>query len=451
MRDAKRSLSRRANIRFVSVMQMPKTKLLETLRHRRAFFGAFFVGFAVAVAACSASAPQDATVDGQGGPQPGSTATTSANGGDPAGAACKSCIQRSECDTGSVCAQFAGDSFCAKACPTGSECSADTSCTSVSGADGNQVEACIPRSDVCGSPVGPSSDGGTGTIDAGGPVVGSVGTTGGTVSRLYFAVIGDTRPPVINDTSAYPTPIITKIYSDLEALSPRPAFAVSTADYLFSTGNGTQAIPQIDLYLTARSKFSNIVFPTMGNHECTGAVTSNCGTGNTDGLTKSYSAFLSKLLAPIGQTKPNYVIDIKAPDSSWTSKLVFVAGNAWSPSDAVWLDSVLSQPTTYTFIVRHEPKAASNAPGCKASEAIMAKHPYTLAIVGHTHTYGKTGPRQVTIGNGGAPLTGGASYGFGLLQQRADGAIQVDMVDYATGKTDTGFRFALHADGSPAP
>ena len=424
---------------------MSNAKLLETLRHRRAFFGAFAVGFGVAVAACSASAPQNGD-----GPAPGGT-TTLPDGGDPA-SSCKSCLQDSDCETGSVCGQFGGDSFCAKACATGTECSADTSCTSVSGADGTQTKACIPRADVCGAAVGPGGgDGGGAPLDGGGPVVGSIGASGGNISRLYFAVIGDTRPPVINDTKAYPTQVITKIYSDLEALSPRPAFAVSTGDYLFSTGNGTQAAPQLDLYLGARSKFSNIVFPTMGNHECTGAVTSNCGTGNNDGLTKNYTAFLSKLLAPIGQTNPNYVIDIAAPDNSWTSKFVFVAGNAWSSSDATWLETTLSKPTTYTFIVRHEPKAASNAPGCKGSEAIMAKHPYTLAIVGHTHTYGKTGPRQVTIGNGGAPLTGGATYGFGVIQQRADGAIQVDMIDSATGHADTGFRFALHPDGSPAP
>jgi hypothetical protein len=81
----------------------------------------------------------------------------------------------------------------------------------------------------------------------------------------------------------------------------------------------------------------------------------------------------------------------------------------------------------------------------------MAQFPYTLAIVGHTHTYAKTGPRQVTMGNGGAPLTGGSTYGFGLISQRADDAIQVDMIDYQTGKADLGFRFALKADGSPAP
>jgi hypothetical protein len=350
--------------------------------------------------------------------------------------------------------QFAGDAFCAKSCAAPANCSTDATCTSVAGTDGKATHACIPNGDVCGvSPSTGSGDGGGGAgfaIDAGGPVVGAVGNAGGSLSRLYFAVVGDTRPPVINDTSAYPSAVISKIYADIEALSPRPPFAVTTGDYLFSTGNGTQAAPQLDLYLAARKGFSNVVFPAMGNHECTGAVTSNCGSGNKDGLTNNYNAFVAKLLQPIGQTTPNYVIRIDANDKSWTSKLVFVAGNAWSPSDATWLDTALAVPTTYTFIVRHEPKAASNAPGCKASEAIMANHPYTLAIVGHTHTYGRTGTRQVTIGNGGAPLTGGASFGFGLIQQRPDGAIVVDMIDYATGKADSAFHFALHADGSPA-
>ena len=47
-------------------------------------------------------------------------------------------------------------------------------------------------------------------------------------------------------------------------------------------------------------------------------------------------------------------------------------------------------------------------------------------------------------------LSGGAKFGFGLIQQRTDGTIQVDMVDYGPGKADGNFRFALHADGSPA-
>jgi hypothetical protein len=422
------------------------------------FLGAFAVSSVIAGIACSGnpSSSADPTLDPQ----------TSPSGTDPAAASqCKSCVQASECARGDVCAQFGGDSFCAAECTKAADCATGTTCAPLAGTNGASVKACVPDGDLCGAAMpgtGGSSGGGSGgggssggsggvPVDAGGPVVGSIGASGGSISRLYFAVVGDTRPPVINDTKAYPSAVITKIYSDLEALSPRPPFAVTTGDYLFSTGNGTQAAPQLDMYLQARQAFSNVVFPALGNHECTGAVTSNCGTGNKDGLTANYTAFLSKLLAPIGQTSPNYVINVDATDKSWTSKLVFVAGNAWSPSDAAWLETTLSVPTTYTFIVRHEPKAASTAPGCKASEAIMANHPYTLAIVGHTHTYGRTGPRQVTIGNGGAPLTGGANFGFGLIQQRADGAIEVNMVDYVTGKADAGFGFALHADGSAAP
>jgi hypothetical protein len=101
--------------------------------------------------------------------------------------------------------------------------------------------------------------------------------------------------------------------------------------------------------------------------------------------------------------------------------------------------------------VRHESASANQAPGVDPSEQIMAQHPYTLAIVGHTHTYEHSGPKEIIVGNGGAPLTGGKNYGFAILSQRTtDGAIVVDMVDYSTGKSDSSFHFAVKADGSPA-
>jgi hypothetical protein len=77
-------------------------------------------------------------------------------------------------------------------------------------------------------------------------------------------------------------------------------------------------------------------------------------------------------------------------------------------------------------------------------------HPYTLAIVGHTHSYERSGPREVIIGNGGAPLSGGVDYGFGMISQQGDGSIAVDVIDYTTGLADSTFHFALNPDGSPA-
>jgi hypothetical protein len=281
--------------------------------------------------------------------------------------------------------------------------------------------------------------------------VGTVGASGGSVSRLYFAVVGDTRPASEDDTSAYPTSIITQIYEHIDALSPKPTFAVATGDYQFAAPSGAEGATQLDLYLGARAKYSGQLFPAMGNHECTGLTASNCGSGNPDGVTNNYTSFLSKLLGPINQTNPYYEIDVNAPDGSWTSKFLFIAANAWTQAQATWLDMAMSRATTYTFVVRHEAASVTSPPGVTPSENIFLNHPYTLAIVGHNHTYAHSGPREVTVGNGGAPLTGSKDYGFGVISQRDDGTIAVDMIDYASGLADPNFHFAVKADGSAAP
>ena len=422
------------------------------------------------------------------------------------GGTCKPCVTSQDC-AGAVCAQLAGDSYCVSTCPGGNECSADTSCVPVTDVGGQQLSACVPRSDVCGGPsvvdagtstgicgtlvgattpascqscrgkpscqangcyggwlcntatsqcqsppsacVNGATDGGV--FDPGPPVTGQVGPTGGTISRLYFGVVGDTRPPNVDDTAGYPTAIINAIFADLQALPVAVPFVITTGDYMFASTRGQEAGPQLDLYLAARAQYAGTVFPAMGNHECTGATASNCGPASADGVTSNYATYLAKMLAPIAQTLPYYAVNLSASDGSWTAKLVFVAANAWSADQAAWLDTTLAQATTYTIVVRHESRSANTAPGVTPSEQIMARYPYTLSIVGHTHTYEHFSGREVIIGNGGAPISSGKNYGFGVVSQRTDGALQVDMLDYATGSTDTRFRFAVKADGTPAP
>jgi hypothetical protein len=243
-----------------------------------------------------------------------------------------------------------------------------------------------------------------------------------------------------NDTTGYPTSVITQIYDDLENLATRPEFAVSTGDYNFSSTTGTTAGKQIGLYVTARNHFNNPVFFAMGNHECTGGTASNCGQGNTNGITANYTAFLTQMLATINQTKPYYAIDLNSTDGSWTAKLVFIAANAWDSTQSSWLDTELAKPTTYTFIVRHEPSEANTAPGVTPSDAIIQKHPYTLLIVGHTHTYyHSSGSRQVTMGLGGAPVTSSYNFGYLLVSQNSDGSIAVSEHDTVTGKQNATF------------
>ena len=304
-----------------------------------------------------------------------------------------------------------------------------------------------------GGETGSSTTTSTGTGDAGkggaaGGGGGVTGIAGGTLETLSFAIVGDTRPAFIDDTSGYPSAVIQKLWQQVEATSPRPAFAVSTGDYMYT--NGSQAAAQVGVYLAARKAFTNVAFPAMGNHECTGYTDSNCGAGNPDGITTNYTQFMTQMLAPLGVTKPYYTVDVAAKDGSWTAKLVFVAANAWDAAQATWFDGELAKPTTYTFVVRHEGSSANTAPGVTPSAAIMINHPYTLLIAGHTHRFDYyEGTREVIVGNGGAPLTSSSAYyGYVVARQRAkDGAIVFSSYDSATNTVAQ--TFALTANGTP--
>ncbi len=281
---------------------------------------------------------------------------------------------------------------------------------------------------------------------------GTFGVMGGTLDNLSFAVVGDTRPVNKDGTSSYPTPIITKIWQEVEAMQPHPAFALATGDYQYSSTTGATAGNQIDLYMGARAAFSGPLFPAMGNHECTGATASNCGPGSVDGMTANLMAYTSKMLGPIQQTNPYFEIDVASTTpGAWTAKFVFVAANGWNATQSSWLDAALAKSTTYTFVVRHERTSVTDAPGVSPSAAIIAQHPLTALIVGHTHTCEHDpSAHEILVGNGGAPLDGMVNYGFVVATQRAsDGAIEFQSIDYATGKSVDSF--GLKADGTPAP
>lgn len=265
---------------------------------------------------------------------------------------------------------------------------------------------------------------------------------------LRFAVVGDTRPANVDGTTSYPTQIITKIWQDIAAESPPPAFAVSTGDYMFASTKGHEHMPQLAKYMAARAAFAGPQYPAMGNHECTGATASNCGTGQRDGITPNLAAFVDVMLRPVGVTRPYYVEHVAALDASWTAKLVFVACNAWDAAQQAWLGTTLAESTTYTFVIRHESVAALPQTPCAASQPIIDAHPLTLLVVGHTHSYShQASNRELVVGNGGAPLTGGTNYGYVIVARNPSGTLTVTAYDYLTHRVlDT---FDLAANGGP--
>lgn len=266
--------------------------------------------------------------------------------------------------------------------------------------------------------------------------------SGGHLSRLVFAVIGDSRPGKLDDVAGYPRQVIGQIYRDLQERSPRPAFVVATGDYMNNTpGAGTAAL-QVAAYLDAARAFSGPVFPAMGNHECANAVSSECGPQGPNGSTENYQAFLGGLLQrglALPTATPYYALRVEGGEGNrrWTAKFLFIAANAWDAVQADWLTRALEAPTTYTFVVRHERTLDDAAcPGAAASTAILAKRPPTLLLVGHFHEFAvhKTsavGSAELVVGNGGAPLYAqDGFFGYVVCAQGADLTLSCQAYDY---------------------
>jgi hypothetical protein len=359
-------------------------------------------------------------------PKGGSCAHALCTSGGKLLASCDPCVQKI-CEADSYCCSIRWSSQCVREvgtlCDTPCSGSADMSSGSTDMSSGGG-DLAGPTSDLgSGSPdlSGPSPDFGGGGGDGGT----GIGPGGGTVDHLFFAVVGDTRPSKLDDTANYPSAIIQKIYSDIQGMSPRPQFVVGTGDYMFANVTGSEGAAQLSLYAAAMRAYSGTVFAAMGNHECDGYTADNCAGMTTNNL----SAYMNTLVKPLGKSLHYYTVPISAIDGSWTAKLVIVGCNNWDSTQKAWLQAELAKPTTYTFVVRHEPASETRGPCVTDVESLLASYPYNLSLVGHTHHYALSG-KEVIVGNGGAPLSGG-TYGYTTVEQLSSG-FRVSNYDYAT-------------------
>lgn len=291
----------------------------------------------------------------------------------------------------------------------------------------------------------------------------SVGTgyviDGGALASLDFGLVGDTRPPIYDDTPNYPTNIITTIFQDLAALSPPVAFVASTGDYMFASPFLGQAGPQAMLYVGAATapNYTGPVYPAMGNHECDFSTSSANCFGQTSN--PNYNAYLQEILGglKLPTTSPYFAVTYYSAVASnpWTAKFIYTAPNAWDDGQNAWIAQLLAQPTTYTFLVRHEPTTNSgSAPGVAPTDLLLTTNPFTLKLTGHSHSFSyDTGNREMINGLGGASLDTGytGTFGYVVCRQRADLAIQCSQYDYDTNQISTqqNSTFAIQPDGTP--
>ncbi|HEX3772723.1 MAG TPA: lamin tail domain-containing protein [Polyangiaceae bacterium] len=319
------------------------------------------------------------------------------------------------------------------------------------------------------------SDGGTG-VDAGGvPTLPSPTLSPMAMTTLTFGVFGDVRPANPNDTASYPDTILSAIFAGLQAQGVPLTIDVGDHCFQSSTSSGSYCHTQfVSHFMADRSaNYSGTLLPTLGNHEACGtdaATTGNCTTW-TSGLIHDY---LVDVVQPsTGQSAFPYY-SVVAYGSWGTAKFVHVAANAWTSAQDTWLTNTLNVPTTYTFVVRHEPSNDTRAPGVTPSESLFGSHSasgtLTLSLTGHTHlvqlpggtqpygdSFGATQAYETIVGNGGAPLDGGPYYGYAVLTRRAsDGAVVMQAYEAVSSdgttllhnEADTSFRFAVNANGS---
>jgi hypothetical protein len=294
----------------------------------------------------------------------------------------------------------------------------------------------IPSGGSAPTPASPASgdNGGTGGVGSGG------GDPSGGGTPFSFAVFGDARPPIPEDSFQYPSAIVSGIFSQAQAQGAQ--IMIGTGDYM-NAFTSTAVDAQVQAFQSAQSGFKGSIYLAMGNHECQTTTQSNCPNGSES---PNVQAYLAKL-APAGVNKPYYRIDLSSP--SGTAKIIFIAPNAWSTEQEDWLKQQIADATKYTFIVRHEPSDSNTAPGVTPSDMVLAGAPLTVAFYGHTHEYKRLDVQHVISGNGGAPLDTGTHYGFVLVQQLADGNLALSEIDQATGMPLDAWK--VTPDGQPAP
>jgi hypothetical protein len=287
---------------------------------------------------------------------------------------------------------------------------------------------------------GPSDSGSAdaGSGDAGLPGRGGVSNDGGTVDRLYFALTGDSRPPIcdlffVGKGFDYPTANVTKLAQQMEARQTQ--FALDLGDHQFvCVGGITEAQTQIGAYVTAMANFKAPFFMSMGNHECVfalGGTLDDCGANNPSD--PAYTAFMQALASV--SPKPYYSVDIQT--SMGLARFVFIADDAWDSTEASWLSALLTDADVrarYTIVAHHHPISQTNGNYPAIWSAIKA-HKYALHLTAHQHLYSHdtqndASGRSVIVGTGGS--SDETLLGYATVVQGVDGRLYFTMYDSST-------------------
>ena len=233
---------------------------------------------AIVVVACARTGNPAGSGDSAAAPSTDAIAAQSTDAMAPPVDLCQACVTDADCAAGH-CVQADGNWVCARSCETGEACPGGTSCGGGTTAENKNVMVCLVEAGAC-SPPPPPPEPVTPTCSHAPPSKAACCTCSGAscqangcyngwvckldtcacrppseappcaqelpapatlatleLDALDFAIVGDTRPPNKDNTKAYPSAIIKKIWQDVQEEKPPIPLAVTTGDYVFSDAN----------------------------------------------------------------------------------------------------------------------------------------------------------------------------------------------------------------------
>ena len=310
----------------------------------------------------------------------GGSATGTGGGASTGSGACGECTAQSKalsssCDacTAAVCAE---DSYCCKTkwdaqcvkevsdyCASatcggsGTGGSAPTSTTTSAGGGGGSFPTSTTSPTTTTTTTTTTSTGTGGGTPVSPPTLPSPTLPAIELPNLVVGVFGDVRPANPDDSASYPEAIVAGIFSGLESMNI--PVTVDVGDHCFQAtakSGGTCHTQLVNSFMAKRALYGGKLLPTLGNHEGCGAEAATAG--NCAGTYTGYiiQDFINDVVKPsTGQSSPYYSVVMYG---TWgTAKFIHIAANAWDSAgkQSAWVQSSLAVPTTYTFVVRHEP------------------------------------------------------------------------------------------------
>jgi hypothetical protein len=273
------------------------------------------------------------------------------------------------------------------------------------------------------------------------------------LDKLVFSIINHATSyrvdPVFSSRSLLPTsyPILEKLFMDIECEGRRPGFSVVTGLTIPKALSPKIIEQQLNVYMQASRRFSNPIYfsiPRLTHMDFGENLNPKEEFVSSSLYSPALVAATDKLFSRNIPQPSYYVLHFSHKFQHWNMKMIFVSPQFWTKSQAIWLEHVLEEKNTYTFIVY-----SSDDP-FHYVEDILKTQDYTLAFkLTQEHYMFDPHKKTLNLGHfiGDAPF-GKKHIGYTFIRQHSD--LNLEILTYDLESRGIVHQAAIQPNGRPA-